>query len=213
MDEELPAALPSLTASSQPERELILADSVGIALQLVLDRLGPSERIALVLHDMFGMDFEEIANVLGKTPVAARQLASRARRRVRGIEPEPTPDRKRHREVVEQFLDALRAGDFERLVAVLDPNLVFHADRFSAAAGKEVEIHGAEQWARGAMAFRAAVRDADVALVDGEVAVVLARDGHLGRVLLFTFAGDKIKTGDVIGDPARLEKFTLSLLD
>ncbi|MGH9567196.1 MAG: sigma-70 family RNA polymerase sigma factor, partial [Candidatus Angelobacter sp.] len=133
--------------AADPEREAILADSVGLALLVVLDRLTPAERLAFVLHDMFAVPFEEIAEIAGRSPEATRQLASRARRRVQGVPVTGNANRTEQRKVVDAFLGALRAGDFQGLVAVLDPDVVFRADAFSAAGGVAREIHGAETWA------------------------------------------------------------------
>ena len=140
------------TSGSSPEHEALLADSVGLALLVVLDRLTPAERLAFVLHDMFAVPFEEIAPIVGRSATAARQLASRARRRVRGGAAAPDPDLVRQREVVDAFLAALRGGDFEGLLAVLDPDLVVRAD-MPAPSGAPAEIRGAAVWAKQAIAF------------------------------------------------------------
>lgn len=211
-EEELsdPAVLLS-AAASHPEEELVLADSVGLALMVVLDRLAPSERVAFVMHDIFGMSFDEIAGILGRTPVSTRQLASRARRRVQGATP-LSATRRTQRKVVETFVAALRAGDFQALLAVLDPDLVVQVDRFSAAGGKDVEVRGAENWARGAVAYARAFDAAELSLVDGEVGVVMAPQGKLARLLKFTFDGERIVKLEVVGDPQRLAGFELAVL-
>ena len=198
---------------SDPESEATLADSVGLALMVVLDRLAPAERLAFVLHDMFGVSFEDIGGVLGKSAVATRQLASRARRRVQGGgAPLPT-EKREHRELVQRFLDALRSGDVERLVAVLDPEFVVHVDEASMQPGGQREVRGAENWARQAIRFAAASRSIQMALVDGEVGLVLAPQGHLLRVLKFTFAGGRIAAAEIVGERERLEEMDLAVVE
>src|SRR5512134_1002757 len=149
---DAPEPVAAGTRGSSPEQEAVLADSVGLALLVVLDRLAPAERLAFVLHDMFAVPFEEIAPIVGRSAEAARQLASRARRRVRGGTAVPDPDLVRQREVVEAFLAALRGGDFEGLLAVLDPDLVVRAD-MPVPSGAPAEIRGAAAWAKGAVAY------------------------------------------------------------
>ena len=175
----------------------------------MLDRLTPAERLAFVLHDMFAVPFEEIAPIVGRSAEATRQLASRARRRVRGGGV-PDPDLVRQREVVEAFISALRAGDFEGLLAVLDPDLVVRADM---AAGAPTEIRGAAVWAKGAVAYGHLARLTHPALVDGAIGVVVAPQGRLVRALRFTIANDKITEIEVIGNPARLGKLDVSIVD
>src|ERR687891_639829 len=164
------------TRGSSPEQEALLADSVGLALLVVLDRLTPAERLAFVLHDMFAVPFEEIAPIVGRSAEATRQLASRARRRGRGGGA-PDPDLVRQREVVDAFMAALRAGDFEGLLAVLDPDLVVRADM----SGTPTEVRGAAVWAKGAVAYGHLARLTQPALVDGAVGVVVAPQGRLVR--------------------------------
>jgi RNA polymerase sigma-70 factor (ECF subfamily) len=180
---------------------------------VVLDRLAPAERLAFVLHDMFGVSFDEIGGILGKSAMATRQLASRARKRVHGGDAPPGAAKSEHRELVAAVLDALRARDVERLVAALDPEFVFHADEASVQQGGRREIHGAENWARNAVQFAGAARFTGLALVDGDVGLVLAPHGRLQRVLKFTFAGGKIVAAEVIGDPERLEKMEFALVE
>ena len=201
----------SAATGSLPEDEVVLADSVGVALMVVLDRLAPSERVAFVLHDVFGMSFDEIAQILDRTPVAARQLASRARRRVQGGTL-PTERRIRERRIVEAFLSALKKGDFQALMAVLDPDLVFRADRFAATAGRDVEIHGAANWAKNAVAFSHLIQGAALSLVDGSVGIILAPEGRLSRVLKLHFENDRIAEVEVIADPERVEKVELGII-
>ena len=190
---------------SSPEQDALLADSVGLALLVVLDRLTPAERLAFVLHDMFAVPFEEIAPIVGRSAEAARQLASRARRRVRSGGA-PDPDLPQQREVVEAFIAALRAGDFEGLLAVLDPNLVVRAD----TSGAPSEVRGAAVWAKGAVAYGHLARLTQPALVDGAIGVVVAPQGRLVRALRFTIADGKITEIEVIGNPARLGELDVS---
>src|SRR5512145_2520669 len=190
---DAPEPVATGTRGSSPEQEALLADSVGLALLVVLDRLTPAERLAFVLHDMFAMPFEEIGPIVGRSAEAARQLASRARRRVRGGGT-PDPDLARQRQVVEAFIAALRAGDFEGLLAVLDPDLVVRADM---AAGAPTEIRGAGVWAKGAVAYGHMARLTQPALINGAVGVVFARHGRLVRALRFTIANGKISEIEV----------------
>ena len=206
---DAPEPVATGTSGSSPEQEALLADSVGLALLVVLDRLTPAERLAFVLHDMFAVPFEEIAPIVGRSAEAARQLASRARRRVRGGAA-PDPDLVRQREVVEAFIAALRGGDFEGLLAVLDPDLVVRADM---AAGAPTEIRGAAVWAKGAVAYGHLARLTRPALVDGAIGVVVAPEGRLVRALRFTIVDDKITEIDVIGNPARLGELDVSIAD
>jgi len=199
-------------AVADPEQETILADSVGLAVMVVLDRLAPAERLAFVLHDMFAMPFEEIASIVGRSPAAARQLASRARRRVQGQAPVAKTNLIEQRRVADAFLAALRAGDFEGLIAVLDPNIVVHLDT-TAGSGAPREIHGAMNWAKGALAFsRQLTGSIEPMLVDREVGMVWARQGRLLRVLRFSVVGGKIATIDIIADPARVREFDFAVL-
>ena len=199
------------TRGSSPEQEALLADSVGLALLVVLDRLTPAERLAFVLHDMFAVPFEEIAPIVGRSAEAARQLASRARRRVRGGAA-PDPDLVRQREVVGAFISALRAGDFEGLLAILDPDLVVRAD-MAAGSGAPTEIRGAAVWAKGAIAYRHLVQLTQPALVNGAIGVVVAPRGRLVRALRFTIANGKITEIEVIGNPVRLGELDVSIVD
>ena len=196
------------TGGSSPEQEALLADSVGLALLVVLDRLTPVERLAFVLHDMFAVPFEEIAPIVGRSAEAARQLASRARRRVRGASPDPGLDRQRA--VVDAFLAAVRSGDFEGLLAVLDPDLVVRVDM---AAGATTEIRGAAVWAKGAVAYGHLARLTTPALVDGAIGAVVAPRGRLVRALRFTIANGKITEIEIIGNPARLGELDVSVVD
>ncbi len=206
---DTPAA--AIASAANPEEEALLASSVGLALLVVLETLDPPERLAFVLHDMFDLPFEEIGAIVGRTPAAARQLASRARRRVRGA-PAVAPDRlARQRKVVDAFITALRSADFEGLVAVLDPDVVVRADM--AGPGGATEVRGARNWAKGALAYAQAGRFMQPALVDGAVGLVFAPRGRLQRVLRFEFddAG-RIRAAEVVSDPARLATLELAAL-
>lgn len=208
----LPALPPASADGADPEQEALLADSVGLALLVVLDKLGPAERAAFVLHDMFGLPFEDIAAIVGRTPNAARLLASRARRRVQGTSPAPGADLARQRKVADAFLAAARRGDFAALIAVLDPDVVLRADAAAAPAGTPREVRGAAIVARDALAFAKRARFAQPALVDGAAGVVVAPRGRLVVALGLTFTGDKISTIDVIADPERLRQLDLATL-
>jgi RNA polymerase sigma factor (sigma-70 family) len=213
-EEALDAELvePIADTKSDPEQEALLADSVGIALLVVLDTLSPAERVAFVLHDVFDLPFDEIAPIVDRTPDAARQLASRARRRVRAGEITSNSDLQSQRVVVNAFLAALRAGDFEGLLAVLDPDVVVRMD--AGAPGAPREFRGAANWARGATAaFSRFARFVQPALVNGSVGLVFAPGGKLSRALSFTFANGKIVRAEIITDRDRLQQLDLSVLD
>jgi RNA polymerase sigma factor (sigma-70 family) len=209
---DAPEPVATGTRGSSPEHEALLADSVGLALLVVLDRLTPAERLAFVLHDMFAVPFEEIAPIVGRSAEATRQLASRARRRVRGGATASAPDLVRQREVVDAFLAALRGGDFEGLLTVLDPDLVVRTD-LAAPSGAPAEVRGAAVWAKQAVAFGQLARLVRPALVNGAIGVVMAPRGRLSRALTFTIANGKITEIEVIGDPARLGELDVSIVD
>lgn len=194
-----------------PGEEAELADTVGLALLVVLDALGPAERVAFVLHDMFAVPFDEIAPVIGKTPAAARQLASRARRRVKGGAAADA-DLPRRRKVVEAFLAASRGGDFEALLALLDPDVVLHADRFAGPTPAPVVLRGVESVRRGAILASERARASELALVDGAPGLLMVREGRLAVVLAFRVDGDRITGIDVIADPERLAALELAVL-
>jgi RNA polymerase sigma factor (sigma-70 family) len=196
-----------------PDQEVVLADAVGLALLVVLDTLAPAERVAFVLHDTFGLPFGEIAAITGRSPAAARQLASRARRRVKGSAPVPGIRLGRQRKVAEAFLAAARGGDLGALIAVLDPEVVLTADAAAAPSGVPVTIRGAAAVARGARAAAVRSRYSRVALVNGTLGIVMAPRGRLTVVLAFTIGDDKISRIDVIADPARLAGLDLAVLD
>jgi RNA polymerase sigma-70 factor (ECF subfamily) len=203
-----------ITASrTDPEKEALLADSVGVALLVLLDTLSPAERVAFVLHDVFDLPFEEIASILDRTPEAARQLASRARRRVRRGE-STNADLQSQRIAVDAFLAALRAGDMEGLLAVLDPELAVRMDVPHVARGDHRTLSAAEVFARTAMtAFPRFGRFVQPALVNGSVGLVMAPGGQLSRAISFTVANRKITQVEIITDRDRLKRLDLSLLD
>jgi RNA polymerase sigma factor (sigma-70 family) len=193
-----------------PEHETLLADSVGLALLVVLDTLTPAERLAFVLHDLFAVPFDEIAPIVGRSPTAARQLASRARRRVQGAATVPDADLTRQREVVDAFLAASRGGDFDALLAVLDPDVVLRADRAAVHAGASREVRGAPDVAK---QFSGRARFAQPALVDGAVGAVWAPGGQPRVVFGFTITHGKIVAIDILADPERLRQLDLAILN
>lgn len=199
-----------------PENQALLADSVGLALLVVLDALAPAERLAFVLHDLFGVPFDEIGPIVGRTPAAARQLASRARRRVRGAAPLPDPDLARQRAVVDAFLAAAREGDFDGLIALLDPDVVLRTDFGAAAPVAFREVRGAEGVANQALTFARTGGEDSVprpVLVNGAVGVVGTRAGRPASVLGFTVTDGKIAAIDILADPDRLARLDLTMLD
>jgi RNA polymerase sigma factor (sigma-70 family) len=198
--------------SADPEQELLFADSVGLALLVVLDRLAPAERLAYVLHDMFDLPFDEIAPIVGRSEGAARQLASRARRRVRGAARVPNAELTCQRKVVEAFLAASRDGDFDALLAILDPEVVLRADAAAAPSGTATRVSDALVVARGALAFSGRIRYAQLALVNGAVGIVVAPRGRLFVVLGLSVKRGKLIEIDVIADPSRLRQLDLAVL-
>lgn len=202
---------------ADPEREALLVESVGRALLVVLDRLGPAERVAFVLHDLFAVPFEQIAPIVERTPVAAKKLASRARHRVHGVPGQlagarPAGELAGHRRVVEAFLAASRGGDLAGLLAVLAPDVVRRADPAALPAGVALESRGARAVATETLVFGRRARWAEAALVDGAVGVVVAPRGRLVLVLAVTVAEDRIAAYEVIADPARLARLDLAVL-
>jgi RNA polymerase sigma-70 factor, ECF subfamily len=197
----LPEEIAGSADRAGPEYQAVLADSVGLALLVVLDTLTPAERLAFVLHDMFAMPFEEIAPIVERSPAATRQLASRARRRVQGADTTPDADLTRRREVVQAFLAAARDGDLGTLVAVLDPDVVVRADHAMVRTGAQPEVRGADAVA--AMFFGRA-KAAKVALINGVTGLVWAVGGRPRVVFSFTLTGGKITAIDLIGDPGTL---------
>jgi RNA polymerase sigma-70 factor (ECF subfamily) len=209
----LPDPVISPDRSLQPEEEALLADSVGLALLVVLDTLSPAERLAFVLHDMFELPFEEIAPMVGRSPAAARQLASRARRRVKGAEiPAPDPDLARQRDVVDAFFSAARGGDFDALVAVLDPDVVLRSDFGARRPAASTVIHGAEAVARQALMFAQPAALLRPALVNGAAGVVVTVGGRPTAVMGFTVAEGKIVEIDAIADPERVRRIAAAVL-
>jgi RNA polymerase sigma factor (sigma-70 family) len=213
LDPHVPEPIVTSEDGVDPEYEAILADAVGLALLVVLDTLAPAERLAFVLHDMFAVPFDEIAPIIGRSPAATRQLASRARRRVRAT-PAPDADLARQREVADAYFAATREGDFEALMAVLDPDVVRRADFGPVPAPAPPMVRGAEAVANTALAF---VRQAGPvvtrpALVNGAVGGVVFREGQLVSVLGFTVTDGKIVAIDILVDPERLRELDLSFL-
>lgn len=210
LESELTESVAESSQGTNPEQEALLADSVGVALLVVLDTLTPPERLAFVMHDMFDVSFEEIASIIGRSPQAARQLASRARRRVRGPDNLQHTDLRRKGNVVNSFLAALRAGDFDGLLAVLDPDVLVRVDMPGAPA----EVRGAANWAKGAVAYSRLVGSSvQSALIDGSPGLVFAPGGRLSRVLTFKIVGDTIVEFEVIANPDRLKQLNLSVSD
>jgi RNA polymerase sigma-70 factor, ECF subfamily len=199
---------PAVGLEATPE-ETELEDSIGLALLVVLNTLSPAERVAFVLHDMFDLSFDDIAPIVGRTPVAARQLASRARRRVQGAAPAPDADLTRQREIVDAFLAAARGGDLAALVAALDPDVVFRADAVAQRMGGIGELRGAEAVAG---TFKGRAQAAKPALIDGAVGVAVILSGHLRIALRLTFAADKIAGIEALADPERLETLVVTPL-
>lgn len=197
------------SAGTDPEHEALLADSVGLALMVVLDTLGPAERLAFVLHDMFDLSFDEIAPIVGRSAMATRQLASRARRRVHGASAAPNPHQSRQRKVVEAFLDAARSGNFEALLSLLDPDVVLRTDPALLAPGAPVELRGAEIIAR--RTIQGGARAARIGLLDGNFGAIIAPGGRLRLVIAFTITDDRIVGMEAIADPDRLRHIDLAV--
>jgi RNA polymerase sigma-70 factor (ECF subfamily) len=208
-EDPIDASTPVAVATPDAEHELALADAVGLALLVVLDRLDPAERIAFVLHDLFAVPFDQISTIVGKSSDAARQLASRARRRVQGA-PLPEADLAGQRRIVESFIAALRSGDLDAIVAVLDPDVLV---RTSDGAGGMREMRGARTWAKGASMFAHAMQHASAALIDGSVGLVMAPKGKLFRALRFVFKDGKIATAEVIIERAILDQLEIAAFD
>jgi RNA polymerase sigma factor (sigma-70 family) len=211
LDVHVPDPIIDPADGTHPEHEALLADSVGLALLVVLETLTPPERLSFVLHDMFAVPFEDIAPIVDRSPEAARQLASRARRRVRGTAPRTDADLGAQWEVVEAFLAAARNGDFDGLVAVLDPDVVLRAD--GGVKGLSRHAQGAETVARGAIIFSTLGLTFQRALVNGTAGVVSLRDGQPFSVGAFTVRGGKVVEFDILTDPDRLAQLDLTVLD
>jgi len=196
-----------------PEQEAVLADSVGLAMLIVLDTLPPAERVAFVLHDTFRLPFGEIAAITGRSAAAARQLASRARRRIHGAPAVPGDRLARQRRVADAFIAAARHGDMSELLAILDPDVVLYGDAQSSPAGRPVTIRGAAAVARGARLSAGRTEESSLMLVNGTPGIAWAPHGQLMLVLVFTIPGDTITQIDVISDPDRLSELSLAILD
>jgi RNA polymerase sigma-70 factor (ECF subfamily) len=209
LDEHLPKPVVSDADGTDPEHEALLADSVGPALLVVLDTLAPAERLAFVLHDMFAVPFDQIAPIVGRSPDAARQLASRARRRVHGATV-PDADLTRQRTVVDAFLAASRDGDFDALLALLDPDVVLRADNAAVQAGASKEVYGARAVAA---TFAGRARAARPALVNGVAGAVWAPGGRPRIVFDFTMSDGKIVAIELLADPERLRRLDLAVRD
>jgi len=214
LEASVPAPIMREPGGIDPEQEALLADSVGLALLVVLDTLAPAERLAFVLHDIFSVPFDEIARVVERSPTAARQLASRARRRVRGAPKVADADLAASREVVDAFLAASREGSFDALLAVLDPDVVFRADRAAVSRGAARELRGAQAVARAARHYLLGrTQLAQPVLVDGAVGIVVAPRGRLLLLLRLTIRGGKIAEIEAVADPAHLHQVRLAVLD
>ena len=210
LDAHLPEQIVSREDRGDPEHEALLADSVGLALLVVLDTLAPAERLAFVLHEMFAVPFDEIAPIVGRSPNASKMLASRARRRVQEAATIPGTDLIRQRAVVNAFLTASRGGDFDALLAVLDPDVVLRADHAAVQAGASREARGA---AAVATTFSGRAQAAQPALINGAAGAVWAPGGRPRVVIGFTIARGKIVAIDLVADPARLGRLDLAILD
>jgi RNA polymerase sigma factor (sigma-70 family) len=213
LDVHVPEPIVARDDGTDPEYEALVADSVGLAMLVVLDRLSPPERLAFVLHDMFAVPFDEIGRIVDRSPEAARQLASRARRRVQGRQVAPDADLDTQREVVEAFLAAARDGDFDALVAVLDPDVVLRADMGAGPAGGSREVRGAEAVAGQAVTYSRLGLVVRRALVNGAAGIVSTRDGRPFSVGGITVRGGRIVEIDILADPARLARLDLKVLD
>jgi RNA polymerase sigma factor (sigma-70 family) len=215
-EDQLDARLPDPVITRvdwEPESEAMLADSVGLALLIVLDALEPTERLAFVLHDVFGMTFDAIAPIVDRSPVAARQLASRARRRIQDKAPSPDRDLRQQRRVVEAFMEAVREGNFEGLLSLLDPDIVLRADG-GALAGATRVVRGAKAVAGQAEAFSKVGLSEEVVLVNGNIGLLeRLADGRLFAVIGFTITNGKIAEMNILADPERLRRLDLSAVE
>jgi RNA polymerase sigma-70 factor (ECF subfamily) len=206
----VPEPLITRADTIDPEQQLLLADSIGLALFVVLETLTPSERLAFVLHDMFAMPFEEIAPIVGVSATATRQLASRGRRRVQGSPITPDADLARQREVVDAFIAASREGNFDALLALLDPDVVLRADVGESTSGKSREVRGADEVTQQARSFSRLARFAEPALVHGAAGLVVSSNGRTLSVMGFTVVAGKIVAIDILADPVRLQRLDLA---
>ncbi|MEV0386681.1 RNA polymerase sigma factor SigJ [Nonomuraea sp. NPDC050643] len=211
LEDRLPDPVISRADVTDPEQEVLLAESVGLALLMVLESLSPAERLAFVLHDMFGLPFEQIAPIVDRTPATAKKLASRARRRVRGAAPTPDPDLADQRRVVDAFLTAARAGDFDALLSILDPGVVLRADGGMLAGGLKVIRGGAAVAGQLAIFQRmATAATTHPALINGAAGLVNTIDGQAISVMSFTIADGRIATIDILSDLDRLARLDLT---
>ncbi len=206
LDPRAPEPISSTQQESDPEHAAILADSVGVALLVVLNTLTPEERLAFVLHDIFDVSFDEIAPIVGRSPIAARKLASRARHRVQGATTMPEVELARQREIVDAFLAASRAGDFQALLAVLDPDVVFRPDQTALTAGAFGAMRGARAVAE---AFKGRARGLQPVLINGVVGAMWAPNGQLRGVFRFTINEGKITEIELLADPVQLNQLDL----
>jgi RNA polymerase sigma-70 factor (ECF subfamily) len=212
LDTHVPDPIVGPEDAGHPEQEAVLSDSVGLALLVVLESLAPAERLAFVLHDLFAVPFEEIAPIVDRTPAAARQLASRARRRVQGGSVSADTDRSRQREIVDAFLIASREGNFEALLRVLDPDVVLRFDRGAAQSPPSMRLRGAEAVAKSGFRFSGGGWEPIHALVNGSPGLIVARNGMPGSVISLTIRNGRITEIDILGDVARVRKLDLGFL-
>jgi RNA polymerase sigma factor (sigma-70 family) len=208
LDAHVPDPIVAIHDGSAPDQEAVLADSIGLALLIVLDTLPPAERLAFVLHDLFAVPFDDVAVILDRTPAATRQLASRARRRVQGATPEPDPDPLEQRRVVDAFFAAARHGDFDALVELLDPDVVLRAD--FGSSGATAVIRGAQAVAGRALMFADPARRLTPALVNGAPGVVVSLDGQTTSVMAFAVSAGRIVSIDTLGDAERLARLGIA---
>ena len=208
LDVHLPDPIVSPAEGSDPEQQALVADSIGLALLVVLDALTPAERLALVLHDMFAVPFEDIGRIVGRSSAATKQLASRARRRVRGSTPTPDADPARERQIAEAFLAASRAGDFEALLVVLDPDVVLRADA-GARTDLSALVRGAAEVAGRALMFRRLAYEQRIVSVNGGIGVLSLADGRPAALVAITVADGRIVEIDILADPARLARLAV----
>jgi RNA polymerase sigma factor (sigma-70 family) len=208
---QVPDGIPAL--GSDPEQEALLVETVGRALLVVLDRLGPAERVAFVLHDLFAVPFDEIAPIVDRSTVTTKKLASRARHKVRGVPTVPGAELVRQRHVIEAFLAASRAGDVDAVLAVLAPDVVRRASRSALPEGRPTEVRGARAVAEEIAVFGRNARFAEPVLLDGTVGVVVAPGGRLRLALTVRVEGERVAEYELIADPARLRQLDLAVLD
>jgi RNA polymerase sigma-70 factor (ECF subfamily) len=213
LDVHIPDPIVTLEGVDDPEHEVVMADSVGLAMQVVLEMLPPAERVAFVLHDVFAVPFDAVGAIVGRSPDAARQLASRARRRVQGEAPVPDADAAGQRRVVDAFFAAARDGDFDALVAVLDPDVVLRSDGGAARPSATVLVRGAAEVAARALTFARLSPHVRPATVNGVAGVVVAPGGRPFSVMAFTVSGGKVVAIDALADPERLARLDLRGLD